>query len=57
MKTYNWNQVAEEKVNPLATRRIIQGEALTVARRHFLKGAVTCAHAHREEQILSLIHI
>jgi quercetin dioxygenase-like cupin family protein len=51
MKAYNWNQIAEEKVNPLATRRMIHGEAMTVARRHFLKGAVTNVHRHRDEQI------
>jgi quercetin dioxygenase-like cupin family protein len=51
MTAYNWNQIAEEKVNPLATRRMIHGEAMTVARRHFLKGAVTSLHLHRDEQI------
>jgi quercetin dioxygenase-like cupin family protein len=51
MTTYNWSRVAEEKVNPLATRRMIHGEAMTVARRHFLKGAVTGVHRHADEQI------
>ena len=51
MTAYNWCQVAEEKVNPLATRRMIHGEAMTVARRHFLKGAVTGVHRHADEQI------
>jgi quercetin dioxygenase-like cupin family protein len=48
---YKWNQVAEEQVNPLATRRLIQSKAMTVARRHFLKGAVTKVHRHTDEQI------
>lgn len=51
MTAYNWNQIAEEKVNPLAMRRMIHGEAITIARRHFLKGAVTNAHLHKDEQI------
>jgi len=38
-------------VNPLATRRMIKSEAMTVARRHFLKGAVTTVHRHADEQI------
>jgi quercetin dioxygenase-like cupin family protein len=51
MTAYKWSQIAEEQVNPLATRRLIQSEAMTVARRHFLKGAVTRVHAHADEQI------
>ena len=51
MRAYNWDQIAEENVNPLATRRMIHGEAMTVVRRHFLKGAVTNVHLHRDEQI------
>ena len=51
MTAYKWSQVAEEHVNPLATRRLIKSEAMTVARRHFLKGAVTNVHTHVDEQI------
>jgi len=51
MTVHDWSQVTEEKVNPLATRRLIHGEAMTVARRRFLKGAVTPLHVHADEQI------
>jgi quercetin dioxygenase-like cupin family protein len=48
---FSWSQIAEERVNPLATRQMVHTEAMTVARRRFLKGAVTNAHSHADEQI------
>jgi quercetin dioxygenase-like cupin family protein len=51
MKVYNWSQVPEERVNPLATRQMIHGETMSVIRRRLLKGAVTQLHQHADEQI------
>lgn len=51
MTAFNWNQIAEVQVNPLATRRMVHSEAMTIARRRLLKGAVTNAHSHADEQI------
>ena len=51
MKVYSWSDVPEERVNPLASRQMIHGEALSIIRRQFSKGAVTKLHKHAEEQI------
>jgi quercetin dioxygenase-like cupin family protein len=51
MSRYDWNQVPEERLNPLVTRRVIHTAAMTVARLHIAKGAVVPAHSHVNEQL------
>jgi len=51
MKVYDWSEVPEERVNPLASRQMIHGETMSVIRRRFSKGAITRLHQHAEEQI------
>jgi len=51
MTVYKWSEVAEEQVNPLASRQIIHSETMTVIRRRLLKGALTGLHRHADEQI------
>jgi len=51
MKVYNWSQISEEQVSPLASRQIIRTETLTVVRRRLSKGAVLRLHQHAEEQV------
>jgi len=51
MNFYDWNQIPEEQVNPLAKRQMIHGETMSVIRRQLAKGAVTRLHRHAEEQI------
>jgi quercetin dioxygenase-like cupin family protein len=52
MKVFNWSQVVEEQVNPLASRQIIHSDTMTVVRRRLLKGALLRLHKHVEEQLL-----
>jgi quercetin dioxygenase-like cupin family protein len=51
MKLFNWSQVVEEQVNPLASRKIIHSDTMTVVRRRLLKGAILRLHRHVEEQL------
>lgn len=54
MKLYNWDQIAEEKLNPLLTRKMIHGATMTVARIHLRKGAVVPTHSHSNEQVTNV---
>jgi quercetin dioxygenase-like cupin family protein len=51
MSHYDWNQVPEERLNPLVTRRVIHTDGMTVARLRIAKGAVVPAHRHVNEQL------
>ena len=51
MTLYDWSQVEEEQVNPLATRQMIHSGTMTVIRRRLLKGSVSTLHRHLDEQI------
>jgi quercetin dioxygenase-like cupin family protein len=51
MSHYDWNQIPEERLNPLVTRRVIHTVAMTVARLRIAKGAVVPAHRHVHEQL------
>lgn len=54
MTHYIWEQVTNEQMNPLFSRRVIHGERMTVARIRLAKGAVVPEHAHENEQITML---
>ncbi|RXH56641.1 cupin domain-containing protein [Granulicella sibirica] len=56
MKLYDWTQVEEEQVNPLATRQMIHSDTMTVIRRRLLKGSVSGLHRHLDEQISMIEH-
>src|SRR6266571_4765024 len=51
MQLYNWDQIPEEQLNPLVTRKVIHGESLTVARLRLRKGCKVPTHSHPNEQI------
>jgi quercetin dioxygenase-like cupin family protein len=51
MKLYDWSQVEEEQVNPLATRQMIHSDTMTIIRRRLLRGSVGGLHRHLDEQI------
>ena len=51
MSHYDWNQINEERLNPLMTRRVIHTAAMTVARIRIAKGAVVAPHSHVHEQL------
>jgi quercetin dioxygenase-like cupin family protein len=54
MKVYRWNQVEEEQLNPLVTRRVIHTHNMTIARLRLSKHAMVPAHAHAHEQVTTL---
>jgi quercetin dioxygenase-like cupin family protein len=54
MERYNWTAVAEEKMNPLLSRRCIHTPQLTVARLWLGKGSVVPTHSHHNQQITML---
>lgn len=54
MERYNWSAVAEEKMNPLLSRRCIHTPQMTVARLWIGKGAVVPMHEHVNQQVTML---
>jgi quercetin dioxygenase-like cupin family protein len=51
MRLFNWEEVNEEKLNELLTRRYISGEKITLARLFLKKGCVVPMHIHENEQM------
>ncbi len=51
MKVYTWDEISEERVNPLASRQMIHSETMTVVRRRLAKGAMLRLHQHANEQV------
>ena len=51
MTLYHWDSMEREHVNPLFDRRLINGEAMTVARLDLKKGCFVPLHSHHNEQI------
>ena len=51
MKTYTWDEIAEEQLNPLAGRKALHGSAITVAHFRFDKGNKVASHHHANDQI------
>ena len=54
MKLYSWNQVTEEPLNPMATRQMIHGVSITIARLRTRKGSIVPTHSHVNEQITTM---
>jgi quercetin dioxygenase-like cupin family protein len=54
MDRYNWTQVAEEKLNDRAHRRMIHTPAMTIAKIRLSKGAVVPLHSHVNEQVTTI---
>ena len=54
MKLYNWTQVTEEPLTPTATRQMIHGSTLTVAKLRTKKGSIVPTHSHNNEQITTM---
>ena len=54
MKHYNWKEVTEEQLTPLATRQMIHGASITVARLRTRKGSIVPTHSHINEQITTM---
>src|SRR5437667_8995174 len=54
MILYNWNQITEERLNPLATRQMLHGSTITVAKLRTNKGSDVPPHSHMKEQITTV---
>jgi quercetin dioxygenase-like cupin family protein len=48
--TYRWDDLPEEPLNPLLSRKIITGERAMLAHVYLKKGCVVPAHSHEHEQ-------
>lgn len=51
MERYNWSAIAEEKMNPLLSRRVIHTGQMSIARIWLGKGAVVPLHQHVNAQV------
>ena len=54
MPLYDWNQIAEEQLNPHVRRKAIHMKGLTIARLQILKGGAVPEHHHVHEQIATV---
>jgi quercetin dioxygenase-like cupin family protein len=54
MERYNWTEVAEEKLNPLLTRRMVHTGHATIAQLWLGKGCVVPLHQHLNQQTTML---
>jgi len=54
MKLYKWNEMPEEQVNDLLSRRFISGEQMTMARIFLKKGCLVPTHNHESEQLTTV---
>jgi quercetin dioxygenase-like cupin family protein len=48
---YSWNDVENEQLNPLLSRKLVTGEKCMFARVVLAKGCVVPRHSHHNEQI------
>jgi quercetin dioxygenase-like cupin family protein len=55
MKKINWNEVAQEQVNPKMKRKFIYGEKMMIAKMEFEDGFIVPWHQHENEQITEVI--
>jgi quercetin dioxygenase-like cupin family protein len=55
LKHIAWNDVEQEKLNPLLDRQMITGEALMLARVLLKKGCVVPEHSHVNEQLTYIL--
>ena len=53
--TYRWDDIPEEPLNELLTRKIITGERTMLAHIFLKKGCVVPAHSHENEQMTYII--
>ena len=54
MPLYDWNQLAEEQMNSLVSRKVIHTENMTIARLQLQQHAAVAAHSHMNEQVTTI---
>ena len=55
LKHIRWNDVEQEKLNPLLDRQMITGENLMLAKILLKKGCVVPEHSHENEQLTYIL--
>ena len=51
LKHMRWNEVKDEQLNPLLSRKLVVGKELMLARVLLKKGCVVPEHSHVNEQL------
>lgn len=54
MQIYRWNEIAKQQLHPLATRQVIHGEFITLARFEIRAGYNLPEHSHPNEQFSAI---
>jgi quercetin dioxygenase-like cupin family protein len=54
MKLFKWDEIPEEHVHELLSRRFISGEQMTMARIFLKQGCVVPKHNHESEQLTTV---
>jgi quercetin dioxygenase-like cupin family protein len=54
MQFHKWNEILEEQMTPLATRQMLHGSSITVAKLRTKKGSLVPTHSHINEQITTV---
>ena len=55
VSTYSWDDIPEETLNELLTRKIITGDRTMIAHIFLKKGCVVPAHSHDNEQMTYIL--
>jgi len=55
VSTYRWDDIPEEQLNELLTRKIITGDRTMIAHIFLKKGCVVPAHSHDNEQMTYIL--
>jgi quercetin dioxygenase-like cupin family protein len=55
MRHIRWNEVPEEQLSPMLTRRYVNGAGVTVARFVLRQGLVVPEHSHPNEQVTCIL--
>lgn len=55
MKHYDLNEVESDEVNSGYRRKVVRGEALTIAKIEVGAGEVTLSHSHENEEIIYVL--
>jgi quercetin dioxygenase-like cupin family protein len=55
MQHYDLNEVENDEVNPAYVRKVVRGEALTIAKIEVGAGEVTLTHSHDNEEMIYVL--
>jgi len=55
MQILRWNEIPKQQLDPLTTRQVIHGDAITIARFEVRKGSLLPEHSHHNEQFSTIL--